>query len=128
MPSATAGEEFISSPAVLLNRGLNEIAYHYTKKIIPHKEKIKSEIMRGGDSIAVKLIENSAFNLAINRLDKIVSSEDDPEADDLYNLGLIYEALNEFHIALEYYLKAGNLEPEEKIIAIALRRLRRIVP
>ncbi len=119
--------KFIKTPANLMFSGVNQVAYDYAKKIIPHKQKISSEIMSGGDSVSVDLIENGAFNLAINRLDNIVTKTDDPDYEDLYNLGLCYEALNELRPALEYYLKAGDQQPDNDVVQTALKRVRRIV-
>ncbi len=117
----------IKTPANLIFNGLNQVAYEYAKKIIPHKRRISSEILKGGDSISVKLIENGALNLAINRLDKITSKSDNPDYEDLYNLGLSYEALNEFQPALEHYHKANDLKPQNDAIKTALRRVQHII-
>lgn len=118
----------IRSSTPLINSGLNEIAYNFSKLIIPHKEKVNSEIMRGGDSIAMKMILHGAFNSAVNRLEKLVSQSNEAEVDDYYNLGIAYEALNEFPKALENVLKAKDMDPDEENIRMALSRLRRIIP
>ena len=119
--------KIITTPTKLIYNGINQIAKDYAKKIIPHKRKIKSEILRGGDSVSVSLIINGAFGMAINRLDRIVSKDDDPDYEDVFNLGLSYEALNELRPALTAYRKADKLEPDNDVIVGALKRVRKII-
>ncbi len=125
--SLTDSGRLVNSSGLLLHNGINNVAYEFTKQIMPHREKIKSEILRGGDSVAVKLIENNALNLAINRLDNIVSESSDPDVEDVYNLGLAYEVLGEITQALVYYQKANDIDSGEAVVKSALKRVRRIV-
>jgi tetratricopeptide (TPR) repeat protein len=125
--SQTDSGRLLKSSGLLVHNGINNVAYEFTKQIVPHREKIKSEILRGGDSVAVKLIENDALNLAVNRLDKIVSRDSDSDVEDLYNLGLAYEALSEMNQALVFYQKANDIDSDKKVVKAALKRVRRIV-
>jgi tetratricopeptide (TPR) repeat protein len=125
--SLTDSGRLVDSSGMLLHRGINNVAYNFTKRIVPYRERIKSEILRGGDAVAVKLIENNALNLAVNRLDKLISSESDPDVEDVYNLGLAYEALTEIQQALEFYQKANDIDSDQEVVKIALKRVRRIV-
>lgn len=118
----------VDSALKVISRELNDIAYKFAKKVIPHKEKINSEIMTGGDDISVSLIQNHAYNSAANRLSLIISKEKEPEPSDLYNLGLTYEALTEVISAAEFYQKADDADPDNNVIKVALRRIRRVVP
>lgn len=117
----------VDSGGKLVHKGINRVANQFTKQIVPYREKIKSEILRGGDSVAVKLIENDALNLAINRLDKLVSTDSSPELEDVYNLGLAYEALSELQQALVFYEKANDIDSDQNAVTSALKRVRRIV-
>lgn len=119
--------KLVKTPSSLIFKSINQAAHNYAKRIIPHKRKVTAEILRGGDAVSIKLIENDAFNMAINRLDKTVTKKDDPDYEDLYNLGLSYEALNELRPALEYYQKADDLEPGNSTIKTALKRVKKIV-
>ena len=119
--------QLISSALKVMTDSINDIAYQFTKKVIPHKEKIKSEIMRDGDAVSIKLILNGAYNTAANRLSHLISKTDEPELSDLYNLGVTYEALTEVVSAAEYYQRAHELESDNDIVNIALKRIRRVV-
>ncbi len=119
--------KLVDSRGKILHEGINRIAFDFAKRIVPHRDKIKSEILRGGDSVAVKLIENNALNMAINRLDRLISKDSDPDLEDLYNLGLAYEALSEIQQALVYYEKASDIDSDQEAVKIALKRVRRIV-
>jgi len=123
----TDSGKIIKTPSNLIFSAINQVAVDYAKRIIPYKRITSSEILRGGDTVSVKLIENKAFGLAINRLDKIVTNNDDPDFEDYYNLGLSYEALNELRPALEYYLRADERESGNAVIQASLKRVRRIV-
>ena len=118
----------VDAPDQLIHKGLNTIAYQFTRDIVPHREKIKSEILRGGDAIAVELIENDAYDLAINRLDRTISRSSKAELEDLYNIALAYEILKEYPQALLYYQRAGDADPDQPQVSIALKRIRRILP
>ena len=118
----------VDSVLKVISTIVNDIAYKFAKKVIPHKEKIKSEIMSGGDDTSVSLIRNHAYNSAANRLSLIISKEKEPEPSDLYNLGLTYEALTEMISAAEYYQKADDAESDNSVIQVALKRIRRVVP
>ncbi len=118
---------FVESSGILIHKGINKVANQFTSQIVPYRQRIRSEILRGGDSTAVKLIENNALNLAINRLDRIVSRDSNPDVEDVYNLGLAYEALSEVQQALVYYEKAGDIDSDEEAVQTALQRVRRVV-
>ncbi len=120
--------QFVKSDMELASSGLNTIAYDFARKIIPHREKIKSEILTGGDAVSVAMIENRAYSMAVNRLGKIVADEEEPEVDDLYNLGIAYEALNEVYAAADFLFQAKKLEPDHQLVKQALKRIRRLVP
>lgn len=118
--------KLVKSSTNLTFNAVNAAAYDYTKNIIPHKRRITSEILRGGDAVSAKLIEHGAYNQAINRLDKVISESENPDYEDFYNLGLAYEALSELQQALDYYNRANDRE-ENQVVQIALRRVRRII-
>ncbi|PCI25884.1 MAG: hypothetical protein COB67_10545 [SAR324 cluster bacterium] len=105
----------------------NQVASDYAKKIIPFKQAISSELLTDGDSVAVIMIQKQAYNLAINRLEKIVANKDEePKGEDYYHLGMAYEAVHELPAATQAYEKAQELSPNEGSIQIALQRIKNI--
>ncbi len=60
----------IKSSLNLIFETNNKIAYDYAKNLIPYRKSVTVEFMGGGDSTAIILIQNKAYNKAIQHLNK----------------------------------------------------------
>ncbi|MBU3915840.1 hypothetical protein KKA14_09925 [bacterium] len=116
----------IKSPLNLIFEANNKIAKEYAKNLIPHRESVTVEFLGGGDSTAITLIQNKAYNKAIQHLNRIISKDEKPEAADLFHMGIAYEALSDLIPAADYYYKAKDIEPGDENISKAMKRLKRV--
>ncbi|MCP4294221.1 MAG: hypothetical protein GY786_01290 [Proteobacteria bacterium] len=117
----------VQSSLSLTKSASDKVANDYISRIIPYKKKVKMELLDDGDELAVVMIQNRAYNMAVNRLDKIVSKRGkDPVSDDYYHLGVAYEALNEVSAATEAYEMARRISPKDQNIKKALGRTKNI--
>ncbi len=117
----------VQSSISLTKSASDKVANDYISRIIPYKKKVKMELLDDGDELAVVMIQNRAYNMAVNRLDKIVSRRGkDPVSDDYYHLGVAYEALNEVSAATEAYEMARRISPKDRNIKKALGRTKNI--
>ncbi|HCV44503.1 MAG TPA: hypothetical protein DF909_00185, partial [Deltaproteobacteria bacterium] len=70
------------------------------------------------------LIEAGAYDLAIAQLQQATAENPDPN--DLYNLGLCFEAIGDFGLAQNTYREAWQAEPENLLFAQGLGRIERL--
>lgn len=109
-----------------LNRLLGIIYYNFNNntkavqlllKCIEHEEN-DIEVLRILSDIFFK---EKDYKKAINIYEKIVKL--DPQARDFYNLGILYEAINNFNSAISYYETALKLNPDWKTLYFKLGEL-----
>ncbi len=113
---------------VLRKKVSDLIAREYTKQILPYRAHIEIELLNG-DSIAVEMIENGAYSLALKRLEKLITSNSATEktAENLYLQGVCLEFQNDLEGAFSFYQEALLLEPENTTIQYAAKRLKKAV-
>ena len=90
----------------------------YTDKIMFYP------VANGNLETARILIEEGAYELAIERLQQATAS--DPNPGDLYNLGLCFEAVGDYGLALNSYREAWNADPENLLYAQGIGRIERL--
>ena len=75
------------------------------------------------------MIEAGAYDLAIEKLQQATAENPDPN--DLYNLGLCFEAVGDYGLAQTSYREAWSAEPENLLFAqgmVGIERLKRENP
>ena len=103
----------------LMIRLSKQTSRSYLKQISPYEEKTILELMPGNET-AVNLIHGNAYQEAIAYLQGL----DQLSFEDLYNLGLAYEANGEIGLARIQYETALQQKPENTLILESLNRLR----
>ena len=79
-------------------------------KFAPHSVLVTRTIDSGGDEDAVNLLNKAKIQQAKERIEEIISSSENKTAENLYNLGICYEALGEPRIAIQLYDEALQLD------------------
>lgn len=100
------------------------IAASFVKSIAVTEKKVQYPVATGGNKEAQFLIEAGAYESAIQILEKITTSQKQPE--DLYNLALAFEAKGDYGLAQNYYREAQQLDPSQLLYAQGLGRIERL--
>jgi len=87
-------------------------------------EVVSYPVAEGSFPNAKILIEAGAYDLAIAQLQQATAENPDPN--DLYNLGLCFEAIGDFGLAQTTYREAWQAEPENLLFAQGLGRIERL--
>jgi len=77
----------------------------------------------GGDEAAVNYLKQARVMKAKEKIEEIISSTEDKSAENLYNLGICYEALGEPRIAIQLYEEALRLDEANSNVIEALGAL-----
>ena len=77
----------------------------------------------GGDEAAVNYLKEARVMKAKEKIEGIISSTEDKSAENLYNLGICYEALGEPRIAIQLYEEALRLDESNSNVIEALGAL-----
>jgi hypothetical protein len=101
------------------------IATNFIRRIAVTEKVVGYQIAEGGDERAKMLIQAGAYEMGIERLQKVTSREKNPN--DLYNLGLSYEAIGEYGLARVLYNDAWERNKENLIFAQGIGRIERIL-
>ncbi len=100
---------------------VNKTLTQFIQTISPYKSIIETEIASGGDSKAREKLEEGRYQ----EVKKILHNPNDPE--DLYNLGLAYEAgaltIEDYEDAMYYYSQALDKDPNKKLYAQGIGRM-----
>lgn len=101
------------------------IATNFVRRIAVTKKMRAYTIAQKGDPRGALLIEAGAYNKAIETLQNTVAQKENPE--DLYNLGLAFEALGEIGTASNFYKKAFEYDKENLTYAQGIGRIERLL-
>ncbi|MCP4296804.1 MAG: hypothetical protein GY786_14480 [Proteobacteria bacterium] len=101
------------------------IATNFIRRVAVTEKLVAYPVDAEGDKKSVLLIEAGAYEMAIERLEKVTANKKNPE--DLYNLGLSYEALGEYGIAANTYEEAIALKPLKLLYAEGAGRVERVL-
>jgi len=114
-------DRFVPDRNVIQSRLSNWIAREFAKKIAPYKALIDIKFI-GGDSIAQKMIMHRAYKSAIDRLAELNSKEE--SAENIYMIGMAYEAMGNTKSAKSFYEEALLKLPENETIKKSLERVK----
>lgn len=99
------------------------IAAQFIRRVSITQKSVSYPIATGGNASARMLIEAGAYNKAIDTLTGVLDSSVVKNPDDLYNLGLSYEASGDFGLAAVSYNDAIQADPVNLIYAQGLGRI-----
>ena len=102
----------------------SSVAAAFVKKVAVTEKKVFYPIAQGGLASARILIEEGAYELALEQLQQ--ATAEDPDPSDLYNMGLCFEAMGDYGLALNSYREAWSVDPENLIFAQGIGRVERI--
>jgi tetratricopeptide (TPR) repeat protein len=102
----------------------SSIAAQFVKRVAVTRTQVPTRLAAGGDETAKVLMQSEAWNTAIERLQQITASN--ANLDDLYHLGLCFEAIGDYGIARNFYRDAWRQDQENLMYAQALGRLERL--
>ena len=105
----------------ILSQLVNKTLTQFIQTISPYRTVIQTEVASGGNNSARKMIEEGRYKEARELLGSASSS------DDLYNLGLTYEAgantIEDYEDALQFYSQALAKKPNSTLFAQAIGRM-----
>jgi len=102
------------------------IAASFARRVSVTQVEASYPIATGGNASARLLIEAGAHERAIEVLNQTLSGAGKRNPDDIYNLGLCYEATGDYGVALVTYNEAIAADPENLIYAQGIGRLERL--
>lgn len=100
------------------------IASGFVRRVAVTEKIVSYPVAEGSFPNAKILIEAGAYDLAIAQLQQATAENPDPN--DLYNLGLCFEAIGDFGLAQTTYREAWQAEPENLLFAQGLGRIERL--
>ena len=103
----------------------SSIATNFIRSVAVTERYVAYTVAKDGDKKAVLLVEAGAYEMAIERLQNITAKT--PQAADLYNLGLSFEAIGEYGIAANTYREAIKLKPDKLLYAQGAGRVERLL-
>ena len=101
------------------------IANGFVQKVSVTEKKETLTIANGEFENSKILIEAGAYNLAIEQLQK--TTAENPNPNDLYNLGLCFEAIGDYGLAITTYREAWEIEPDNLLFAKGLGRIEKLL-
>mgnify|MGYP001207405396 CR=1 FL=1 len=101
------------------------IANGFVQKVSVTEKKEILTIANGDFENSKILIEAGAYNLAIEQLQK--TTAENPNPNDLYNLGLCFEAIGDYGLAITTYREAWEREPDNLLFAKGLGRIEKLL-
>ena len=100
------------------------IASGFVRRVAVTEKVVSYSIASGSLPNAKILIEAGAYDVAIDQLQKATAENPDPN--DLYNLGLCFEAIGDYGLADSTYREAWKTDPENLLFAQGLGRIERL--
>ena len=100
------------------------IASGFVRRVAVTEKVVSYPIAEGSFPNAKILIEAGAYDVAIDKLQQATAVNSDPN--DLYNLGLCFEAIGDYGLAHTTYREAWKADPENLLFAQGLGRIERL--
>lgn len=102
------------------------IAARFARRVSITQKDVSYPVATGGNGTAQMLIQAGAYEKAIEILTETLDRADRRNPDDIYNLGLCYEATGDFGVALVTYNEAITADPENLTYARGIGRIERL--
>ena len=102
------------------------IAAQFARRVSVTQIDVSYTIATNGNKSAQLLIKAGAYEKAIEVLNQTLDKTGKKNPDDIYNLGLCYEAIGEFGVALVTYNDAITIDPKNLTYAQEIGRIERL--
>ena len=125
-PHRAAGDAGLVLPSLeqLVSDLSASIAARFVKRVSVTERRVPVPLASGSNETAQLLIEVGAYQLAIEQLQQ--STANDPDPNDLYNLGVCFEAVGDYGLALTSYREAWEEDRENVLFAQGIGRVERL--
>ena len=100
------------------------LATGFVRRVAVTEKVVSYPIADGSFPNAKVLIEAGAYDLAIEQLQQ--ATLENPDPNDLYNLGLCFEAIGDYGLAQSTYREAWQYDPENLLYAQGLGRIEKL--
>ncbi len=102
------------------------IAAQFVRRISITQKTVSYPIASGGNKTAKMLIEAGAYEKAISVLTDTLDKAEEKIPDDMYNLGLCFEATGDYGLAVVSYEDAIKADPKKLLYAQGIGRISRL--
>ena len=116
----TSDEVLSSFDQIIADLALS-IASNFVRRVSVTEKTVSLPIAKSDNPDTKILIEAGAYDLAIEQLQQ--ATAEDPDPNDLYNLGLCFEAIGYYGLAHTTYREAWVADSENLLFALGLGRI-----
>ncbi len=102
------------------------IAAQFVRRVAVTQQVASYPIASGGDSTAKMLIEAGAYEKAIDVISNTLNRSGSKNPNDIYNLGLCFEAIGDYGLAAVTYEDAVTADPKNLMFAQGVGRINRL--
>ena len=118
---AVSTSEGLPSLTVIVGEMVASVGADFVRRVSPIQSTVEYPVAEDGDEQARLLILGGAYESALQRLQGLAAR--DPNSEDLYNLGLCFEALGDYGLALLNYRAAHQMDGTNLVYALGIGRI-----
>ena len=113
--------EGLPSLTAIVGEMVASVGADFVRRVSPIQSTVEYPVAEEGDEQARLLILGGAYESALQRLQGLTAR--DPNSEDLYNLGLCFEALGDYGLALLNYRAAHQMDDTNLVYAQGIGRI-----
>ncbi len=118
---AASTTEGLPSLTAIVGEMVASVGADFVRRVSPIQSTVEYPVAEEGDEQARLLILGGAYESALQRLQGLTAR--DPNSEDLYNLGLCFEALGDYGLALLNYRAAHQIDETNLMYAQGIGRI-----
>ena len=118
---AASTTEGLPSLTAIVGEMVASVGADFVRRVSPIQSTVEYPVAEEGDEQARLLILGGAYESALQRLQGLTAR--DPNSEDLYNLGLCFEALGDYGLALLNYRAAHQMDGTNLVYAQGIGRI-----
>ncbi len=119
--SVTTTSEVLPPLSVMVGEMVASVGADFVRRVSVSQSTVEYPVAEDGDEQARLLILGGAYESALQRLQG--QTANDPNSEDLYNLGLCFEALGDYGLALLNYRAAHQIDETNLMYAQGIGRI-----
>ena len=119
--SVTRTSEVLPPLSVMVGEMVASVGADFVRRVSVSQSTVEYPVAEDGDEQARLLILGGAYESALQRLQG--QTANDPNSEDLYNLGLCFEALGDYGLALLNYRAAHQIDETNLMYAQGIGRI-----
>ena len=119
--SVTRTSEVLPPLSVMVGEMVASVGADFVRRVSVSQSTVEYAVAEDGDEQARLLILGGAYESALQRLQG--QTANDPNSEDLYNLGLCFEALGDYGLALLNYRAAHQIDETNLMYAQGIGRI-----